>query len=230
MLYVLHQFEQCADVLTAALAVHPEIPGARKLLGLALGRLDLPADAVQSLRAALVEAPDDPVLLGALISAEIRAGVVPARCSFTTTGALAEVVGAAEWARGQHALRAGRPAEAARAFQEAGELFTRHSPPEAAAERVAAAYVGETVSHLAAGQLDAAQRGFSRLGARVRFPKASIRFARGLYELADALRDVDPAERAEELAPLVDAIAAARLRLRFHDGTRPVEMFWENLP
>jgi len=229
-LYELRQFEQCADCLTGALAVHPEIPGANKLLGMALGRLGFTTDAARSLRAALAETPEDPAVLGSLISAEIRAGLVPERRSVTATGELGEIMGAAAWIRGQQALREGRTAEAALAFQEAGELFASHSPPEVAPERVAAAYVGETVSHLAAGQLDAAQRGFSRLGARVRLPEATLRFARGLYELADALREVVPAERAAELAPLVDAVAAARLRLRFYEGTQPVEMYWENLP
>jgi hypothetical protein len=227
---VLGQFEQCADALTAALAVYPDLPGAQRLLGLSLGRLDFRTDAVRSLRAAVAEEPHDHELLASLVSAEIRAGLVPERRIIAAEGSLAEALGAGDWVRGQHALREGGAAEAALAFREAGDRFARHSPPEAAPERVAAAYVGETVSQLAAGQFDAAQRGFSRLGARVRLPEATLRFARGLYELTDALRGLTPVEYTAELAPLVEAILAARIRIRFYDGTRPVEMYWENLP
>jgi len=230
MLYLLRQFEQCADLLAAALEVKPEIPGARKLRGLALGRLDFSADAAQCLCAARAEAPDDPELLASLITAEIRAGFIPEHLIRPASGALAEVLGAAAWVRGRRELQEERMAAAAHAFRESGDLFVENSPREAAPERAAAAYVGETVSSLAAGQFDAAQRGFSRLSARVRLPEATLRFARGLYELADALRELDPAERAAELAPLVDAVAAAQIRVRFYDGTAPVEMYWENLP
>jgi tetratricopeptide (TPR) repeat protein len=230
MLYLLRQFEQCADLLSAALDAQPDLPGARRLRGLALGSLGLSADAVRSLRAALIESPGDSELLGSLISAEIRAGLVPERPSVPAAGAAAELAGAGAWVRGREALREERMVAAAHAFQEAGDLFVQHSPIDTAPERAAAAYVGETVSWLAAGQFDAAQRGFSRLSTRVRLPEATLRFARGLYELADALRDLEPSERAEELAPLVDAIASARIRLRFYDGTAPVEMYWENLP
>lgn len=228
-LYALRQFEQCADLLTAALAIHSEIPGARKLLGLALGRLDFPSLAADHLRATSQEAPNDPELRASLISAEIRAGLIPERVSGSATGALAEISGAGEWVRGQASLREGWAVAAAEEFQKAGELFARHSPPEVLAERIAAAYIGEVVSHLAAGQLDAAQRGFSRLRERARLPEPTLQFARGLYELADALRILTPEERTEELAPLVETVLSARIRVRFYDATRPVEMYWENL-
>lgn len=229
-LYVLQQFEPCADLLRAALAVHPEFPGARRLLGLALGRLDLAAEAAACLRAACREAPGDAELEASRISAEIRANQEPGEAPRTAAGALAELAGAGAWARGQHALRAGRAAVAADSFREAGEWFAAHSPADTLAERVAAAYIGEAVSNLAAGRLDLAQRAFSRLRERARLPEATLRFARGLYELAEALRELEPRERAEELGPLVEAVLAARLRVRFYDGTRPVEMYWENLP
>jgi hypothetical protein len=145
------------------------------------------------------------------------------------TGPAAELFGAAAWRRGQQLVETARAREAARAFREAGELLKRSSPPEALPERLSAAYLGETISYLVAGELDAAQQGYARTADRDRLPEAAARFARGLYELAETLRQVPRDEWGPATAPLAELLLGARLRVALYDGEHPVEMFWDHL-
>ena len=229
-LYLLRQYEQCADLLTAALAVRPEAPGAERLLGLALGMQGDFKGAVHHLRAALEQSPGDSQLLASLLTAELKAGRASAAPGGSLSGPAAEVAGATAWRWGQQLLDESRWREAALAFHEAAELFRRASPPKALPERASAAYLGETISHLAAGELEAAQQGFARIGDRRQLPEAASRFARGLYELGEELRQVPRDEWELVTSPLVALLLGARLRIAFYDGQRPVDMFWENLP
>ncbi|HTE20751.1 MAG TPA: hypothetical protein VK689_20490, partial [Armatimonadota bacterium] len=141
-----------------------------------------------------------------------------------------ELNGAVAWLRAQQQLR-DRDAHAAVAdFFSAAHFFTEASPLPVLGERIAACYVGLAISHLLTGMLDAAQGDFSRLAGRGSMPQPMLQFARQVYEIADAMRDLSPDERREALAPLAELVLRARLRVRFYDGTGPVAMHWENLP
>jgi hypothetical protein len=109
---------------------------------------------------------------------------------------------------------------------EASALFTASSPESVLGERIAACYIGQAVSDLVAGRLDAAQQGFSGLRGRASVPDAALRFARQLYELVDAARELPPGERETALAPLAALVLQARLQVRFYDGVHPVVMDW----
>ncbi len=225
--YHLRQFHDCAEAVEALLARQPELPGARRLLGLARGQLGEYSEAVRHLGTALAQDPEDTELRASFLSARLAGGEAPEEPLSLSPPPLAELAGAAEWLRGQADLRGHRVASAARAFARAGDLLASSSPPESAGERVAACYVGQAVSHLVGGELDQARHGFSRLQGRESVPPAALRFARQLYEVADALADLEPAERPEAAAPLADLVARARLRLRFYDGRQPVAMHWD---
>jgi tetratricopeptide (TPR) repeat protein len=225
--YQLKQYQLCVDELTAVLDQEPELPGARRLLGMALGHLDCPAEASGVLAGAVEEDPDDPLLRASLLSAQIEAGILPAYPVSPLPGAQAEFAGAAAWLHGQARLRQGRAADAARLFLEAASLFQSSSPQNEAGERIAACYVGLAISHLVAGQLEAAQQSFTRLGGHS-FPEAALSLARQVYEVVEAVRELPPEERTLVLAPLAQLVLQARLRVRFYDQLHPPAMHWEN--
>lgn len=226
----LKQFEPCADTLQEALRETPELPGTRRWLGLALGRTEDPAGAVRELSLAREEDPDDPLLLASLISAHLQLGDPWIGRVAANAGPLGELSAASLWLEGQHLLRDRRPREAARLFAEAGERFLSASPPELVEDRLLASFVGQAISYLVAGELEAAQLAYSRLARRGVVPEAVTQFARQLYELADEARALPEAERREALGPLAELVLGARLRVRFYDPSRPVAMHWENLP
>jgi hypothetical protein len=227
--YHLRQYQACADLLEPLLQEEPRVPDGHRLLGMSLGRVEEPGRAARALAAAVAEAPHDVPLWGSLLSARIQAGIeeeVPSGLS----GPAGELAGAATWILGQRSLREGRPAEAARRFAEAAALFEAWSPAELLPERAAACYVGGAVSHLLAAQLDAAQQGFSRLSGRAAVGGPVLAFARQVFEVVEAMRELSPEERAEVLDPLAGLVLRLRLRVRFYDQVRPVAMHWENLP
>jgi tetratricopeptide (TPR) repeat protein len=228
--YQLRQFQACADAVLRALETEPDLPGAHRLLGLALGRLGQSMEAARALSKAVLEEPNASGLRASFQSAQIEAGVVPDAGDARARDFPEEIAGAAEWLRGQSRLRARNAAGAARHFEQAGALFARSSPEPVLGERLAACYVGQAISLLLAGQLDAAQQCFSRLRRRELVPVTVHAFAQQLYELADAVRDFPSDERAAAIGPLVDLVLAARLRVRFYDGSQPVAMRWENMP
>jgi hypothetical protein len=229
-LYHLRQYAACAGLVETALAEDPHLPGARRLLGMALGQLD-ETGAVEALRAALCEDASDPRLRAALLSAELRAGILPEVPAEPAAGPETDVAGAAAWLRAQAALRNGNPADAALLFDRAAELFRQGAPASVLAERLGTAYLGQVVSRLAAGDLEGAQRLFARLTSAppVRLPDRTLALAREVYAVADAARGLSPAERREVLAPLADVVLELRLRVAFYDGTRPVAMHWERV-
>ncbi|MGV3724304.1 MAG: hypothetical protein ACO1SX_25700 [Actinomycetota bacterium] len=182
------------------------------------------------LSSAVEEDPGDALLRASLLSAEIIAGRLPDPPAALTDGPLSELAGAAAWLRGQASLRDGIPPIAAASFQQASMLLVSHVPGSVIAERASAAFVGEAVSRLAAGQLEAAQQCYLRLPGRERLPAGSAQFARQLYEVADALKEIEPTDRPDALQPLVELVTASRLRVRFFDQERPVEIWWEHLP
>lgn len=226
----LKQFEPCADTLQEALRETPLLPGARRLLGLALGRLQDPAGAARELTLAREEEPEDPLLLASLISARLQLGEPLAERVAGGTGPLGELVAASRWLEGQQQLRDRRPREAARLFAEAGERFITASPPELVGDRLAASFVGQAISYLVACELEAAQLAYSRLQRTGKLPEGMRPFARQLYELADEARALPEAERREALEPLAELVLGAKLLVRFYDPSRPVAMHWENLP
>lgn len=226
----LKQYQQCADTLEAALRETPLLPGAHRLLGLSLGRLDDPEGAVRALERALEEDPEDRELEASLISAHLQTGHAYPPAVSRATGARGELVAASLWLRGRKLLEAGRPREAARTFGDAAELFAQASPPELAGERVAASLMGQAISYLVAGELVPAQQSYARFSRRVQFPESAQLFARQVYELAEEARGLTEAERAPALAPLGDLLLGVRLMVRFYDQVRPVAMHWEGMP
>jgi tetratricopeptide (TPR) repeat protein len=222
--------EECVKLLLPLAARATPPSGTRRLLGLALGRLGQLDEAMRVLSAAVAEDPGDALLRASLLSAEILAGRLPEPPVALVEGPLSELAGAAAWLQGQTLLREGRPAVAATNFQQASLLLGSHVPGSITAERASAAFVGEAVSRLAAGQLQAAQQCYLRLPGRERLPTEAAQFARQLYEVAGALSEIEPADRPEALQPLVELVSAARLRLRFFDQERPVEIWWDHLP
>jgi hypothetical protein len=126
----------------------------------------------------------------------------------TAPGGQSPSLGSAEeaWRSGQALLRES-PAAAARRFEAARELLP---PSPGRAEQVAACYIAQAVAYLSAGALDAAQLSFTRLRGEA-LPPAAGEFARGLFELAQELRHLDPAERREALEPLLELVLGIRL-------------------
>lgn len=227
---MLNQFEACADAVTAALEHEADLPGAYRLLGMSLGRLDDPRGAVAALERACREAPEDVGLRASLISAQVDCAIPSAPTGAASPGPLGEVSGAAGWIWGQHLLRERRPMDAGRAFLDAAVRFQSASAPDLLPERLGACYVGQAISYLVAGELDSAQLGYARTIGRAAPPPSVAQFARQVYEIVEAVRELEPAERIPALAPLADLVLQARLRIRFYDQVRPVSMHWENLP
>jgi len=228
--YQLDQLHPCIELLGAALEADPDLPEAHRILGLALGRVGDPAGAAAALAQAVARSPEDAALQASLLSAQIGAGAAPEPPTLSGDGPLAELRGAAQWLLGQRLLGEERPHEAADRFTDSLDTFLRASPRSAVAERVAAAYVGQSISLLAAGDLAAAQAAFSRLGSRPPVTGATQAFAAQVYHLAEAARELPAGERAAALRPLAALVLDARLHLRFYDQVRPVAMHWEGLP
>jgi hypothetical protein len=103
--------------------------------------------------------------------------------------------------------------------------------PEDARERLAAAYVGQAVAMVAAGQYEAAPRLFARRRAEgMAATPALSRFARGLYELCDLAARLPGDERAAAGEALRPLLAAARLTATLWDGGHPLVLGWHGLP
>lgn len=231
--YHLRQHAACAEVLTALLAAEPRVPGARGLLGCCLGLTGEDAAAIPHLEAARVEEPEDPDLWSMLVSAQLRAGLPPAPEPAALQGAALEIAGAAAWMEGQRRVRQGEPAEAVRHFRRASELLLGAASEEQLAPRLAACMVAESVSHLLAGHLEAAQQVFARApgapgGRPVRAPLQE--FARQLFEVAEAARALPESERRAALAPLAALLLAVRLRVGFYVPGHPLSLAWDGLP
>jgi tetratricopeptide (TPR) repeat protein len=229
-LFSLRELERCVALLLPLVSLEQPPPGAKRLLGLALGRMGAIEHAVPVLAEAAAEHPEDLALSASLLSARLLLGQFPEVQASPTEGPLAELIGALAWLNGQRLLAERRDAAAAAAFNRAGELISADVPALIAAERASAVFIGEAVSRLAAGQLEAAQQCFSRLSRRERLSPETLQFARQLYELAEVLKEVDQAERSEVVQPLVELVVTARLRLRFFDQEQPVEIWWDHLP
>ena len=223
--YRLGDFEQCRDLLEAMAAPFP--PGFHTLLGLCAGMQGDYACAIAALEAALAHEPADERLPAALLSARLAAGDAPEPSS-ASDGALGALSGAAEWRRGQVLLEQGKPREAGHAFARAADLFLAVSPPSVAGERLAACCLGQAIAYLAADQVDAAQQAFSR--ARSRLPPSGQVLARQVFELGEAIRSLRGAEKGDAVAPLVELLSRAHLRVGFYDGSRAVSLHWEGLP
>ena len=227
--YHLRQFQACADAVEAALETDPSLPGAQRLLGMALGCLGEPNRAAEALARGCEEDPSDLELRASLVSAQMGQGAVPPSIPHLP-GRANELKGAAAWLRGQQQLRDGDAHGAAGSFFSAAHFFAEASPLPVLGERIAACYVGLAISHLLTGMLDAAQGDFSRLSGRGSAPQSALAFARQVYEVADAVRELSPEEQRDALAPLAELVLQVRLHVRYYDGTGPVAMHWENLP
>ncbi|HTE20653.1 MAG TPA: hypothetical protein VK689_19975, partial [Armatimonadota bacterium] len=75
--YHLRQFQACVEAVEAALEAEPALPGAQRLLGLALGRVGEPARAVEALARGCDEDPSDMDLHASLASAQMGLGAIP---------------------------------------------------------------------------------------------------------------------------------------------------------
>lgn len=228
--YHVRQYHEAAEMLADALTEDPTLPGAHRLLGLSLGHLGHAQAAVAALRAAIEEDPHDARVRLSLLSAELQAGE-PVEPRSEDTG---ELAGAACWQWGQRLLGEGRAADAARSFARAAGLFAAASSGETLPERLAACYVGQAISLLAAGDFLGAQQAYGRLPRGAPLPASADTFARQLYELAEAARELSPAEQREVVLPLTDLVLRARLVVRFCDGSGSppgaAVLFWEDLP
>ena len=247
------QWQAAADTLAPAATGGELPPEGWRIYGLALGHLHEPA-APEALRQAVAGDPQDMLSRGALASLLIQRGEgAAAREALglkplgiaTTLGAalepgeLEELAGAARWLEGRSLLlepAAGdaRPAvrvSPAAYFREAAQRFHRATPADLLAERATACYVGAAIAHLLDGHWSAAQQLYVQWR-KLGLPDTSAlaTFAATLYELAQGLQELDPAERAAACEPLRDLLAGARLRLRYWDGSRPVAMHWDGLP
>lgn len=232
--YHLGDFQACVDAILAAYdALSPgetaSLPGAQRLLGMALGRLDDPEGAARALARAVEEDGADEALHASLLSARLRSGALPEETPAFGGGPLAELAGALAWLLARRALEAGHPADAARRFAEAAALFARFSPPLLLGERLAAAYVGLAISYLLAGQFDAAAQAYSRTMGGQDPGGTAGRLARQVFEIAGALQEVGPEERATVLAPLAGLLLQVQVRVLFYDQVHPVAIRWENL-
>src|SRR5262249_18436827 len=116
---------------------------------------------------------------------------------------------------------------AAAEFAAAAELsnLARQALPA----RQAAAYVGQAVALLLAGESEAAQRLFSRTSTMVTTSDDPIsRFAVGLYELCEELQLLSASERAETTAALREVVLQTRLIVAFYDGRQAVSLGWHS--
>jgi hypothetical protein len=140
--------------------------------------------------------------------------------------------GACEWAEGQRRLAAGAGAQAAQRFAAAGQQFVAaaavlSTARQALPERLGAVYMGQAVSLLAAGHIDAALQVYGRLRPPgVRVTSLMQRFARDLHELGRLLSPADAEERRVVSDALVAVVTGGRMQVALWDGSQPVSITW----
>lgn len=212
--YRLRAFDAAAALASAAYREggHPE---AARLAGLALAQGDAPAAALPLLRQALLALPDDHAVRAALLAVELGEGS-PGEEPPAETPALRELAAARAWVLGQRLAAERCYAEAEHRFTEAGAGFAAHLPPHVLPPCLAAAYVGQALCALLAGNPEAAQRAYSRLPLSISEPALGA-LARQVYLLAEALRELPVPERAPAAAPLAFMLSGLRLRVRYLD-------------
>jgi hypothetical protein len=220
-LYQMGELEACA---AAAQRVEGD-PVARRLRALCLGEMDDLA-ALDELAALLREDPEDGELAAALLSHQLRRGLLPEAGPFRPDPPAGAYRGAAAWLRGQQLAVAGRPREGAAEFALAARYF-RAGPTGTRSERLAAAYVGLAISHLAAGDAAAAQLAYTRILAGEAPGVGVGELAARTFQTAEALRGLSASELAEVAAPLAEAVGRIRLRVLFHRPGRPAVLLWD---
>jgi tetratricopeptide (TPR) repeat protein len=250
--YLLGNFPAVLDLLEPRLREQPDLAGGQRVLAGALARLNREEEAIEHLREAVCRAPQDWLARASLASLLLRAedGIAAlgpkvspasdaaahleaamATASEASRPVVQELLGAARWREGQTALARGACREAGRLFAAAGRGFERAAARSGAARlelpaRQAAAFVGQAVALLLAGEAEAAQRLFSRTAFSVTAAQPLVRFAAGLYELCEELAGVPPDERAGVATALPEVVLATRLEVGFYDGRRGVSLFW----
>lgn len=250
-LYLLRQWPAAA----AAAREAPALPGAGVILALARARMG--EEAREAFAEAVAAAPQDGytrcagaaylLRIGcgteALREAEAGLAVVgcPAPGAEERSGedalrsALLSLRGGARWLLGQEAVREGEERRAVMEFEHAtrGFLGAAEAPAGRAAlsERLAAAYVGQAVAMVVAGQYAAAPLLFSRRRAQgMEATPALSRFARDLYELCDLAARLPEADRPAAGAALRPVLAGAILAVALWDGGAPPALTWHGLP
>lgn len=220
--FLLRHYHACVEALEQVDVSHDV--DAATLLGLSLGYV-LDPRAPTILEQAVALAPDDVELKAALLSAQLRSGAIPTQLTPSPVDALGELTAAALWLRGRLGLQRENPVAAASSFTRAAVLFSNESPEEARGERVGACYVGATVSHLLAGDYDAAQSAFAALAKDSAAPELRS-FANTLHAVAEELRGSSENERLEALRPLVELVTATQLHVGFYGTRGPVDLQW----
>jgi len=239
----------------AAVAGAPELPGAGVILALARARMGEEARAEEAFAMAVAARPDDPYLRGAHAAFLLRArrgeealaaaaaGLAildqrPATNDRGRTGesalrvALLSASGGARWARGQALVGSGEDGRAVTEFEHAARAFlaagrSMQDARDALPGRLAAAYVGQAVAMVAAGQYEAAPRLFVRRCAEgMAATPALSRFARDLYELCDLAARLPATERAAAGEAMRPVLAGARLTATLWDGGHPLVLGW----
>lgn len=238
--YLLRQWPAAA----AAVEGTPDLPGAGVILSLARARLCERDAARDAFAAAVAMAPEEPHLRcaraafllrdghGVPALADAEAGLAHADHRSPLGTALLSLVGAARWRLGQEAMGRGEERRAVSEFDHAARAFRAAAAGRrATAERLAAAYVGQAVAMVAAGQIEAVPRLFARRQAEGMSPSPSLaRFARDLYELCDLAARLPDAERSVVGEALRPVLAVAALQVSLWDGGYPVLLGWHGLP
>ena len=212
--YQFTQYDACVELL-APRCGDPSTPlGWQRYLGLSLARRGDIDRALVALEVAAAQAPDDESLRAGLAVVQIQAKKEPVLLSSTSGGA-GEAAAAVLWVSGQRRLRETRPLEAARLFLAAGERFRDVSTGWWLQERLSACYVGQVVSYLLADQPEAAQQSHGRAPYRGALPAAAQQFGQRLFEIGEAVRALDPSERAAALEPLSRLVLETRLQVSY---------------
>ena len=272
--YLLRDYPAVLDLLEPRLCEEPDLPGGQRILADALARLHREPEALERLREAVRQSPADWLARASLASLLLRScdetirssSSHPLTLSIATEAvthlqealaaeprpALRELLGAAHWRAGQETLRGGQYRKAERHFAAAAAEFRAAAAASGAARvalpaRRSSAFIGQAVALLASGEVEAAQRLFSRstmsgLGEvrrhglrQDRGPSHGaddplVRFAAGLYELCEELMRLPPAERREAASSLLDLVLAVRLAVGFFDGRQAVSLLWAGGP
>jgi hypothetical protein len=239
--YLLRQWPAAA----AAVGHVPELPGAGVILALALARMGEEDAARAAFAAAVAVAPEDPHLRcahaafllrggrGAEALGEAEAGLGVVEEDASPRVPLLSARGAAHWLLGQEAVARGEDRRAVAAFEQAARSFLAAgaSPARSLSEWLAAAYVGQAVAMVAAGQYASAPRLFARQQAQgMAATPALARFARDLYELCDLTPRLPEAERPAAGHALRPVLSRAVLRASLWDGGCPLILAWYGLP
>jgi tetratricopeptide (TPR) repeat protein len=243
--YALRNYPLAVELLEARLGQEPDLPGGQRVMGLALARLRRDDEAIARLQEAVQQSEGDwlartalaSLLLGVPEQAGLPSPVALLGDALGTApsaqrASMRELLGAAYWRAGQAALAGRQDRKAAQEFARARREFAAAAAASGAARmeepaRQAAAFVGQAVALLHAGETEAAQRLFSSEWR----PQTSAagpltRFAAGLYELCDALRLASPEERNQASDGLRQVVLDARLAVTFFDGQRAVSLTW----